>query len=223
MSSRRVVDLSHPLDERIPMFPGLPAPQVLEHLSREDSRSHYAGETTFVLHRYVFAGNSGTYLDAPFHRYAEGDDLAALALERAVDLPGMVVDLREPVAKGTRGFGTEALPDRDLSGHAVLFLTGWSARWGGADYLDPNPFITGDVAARLVEQGVALVGIDSWNIDDTHDGTRPAHSNLLRAGVPIVENLCRLEQLPSSGFRFFAAPQPIRGGSAVPVRAYAVV
>ncbi len=114
MWSRRVIDLSHPLDEHISMFPGLPAPQVLEQLSREDSRSHYAGDTTFVLHQYRLAGNSGTYLDAPFHRYADGDDLAALPLDRAVDLPGIVVDLREPVALGRRAFSPEVLPNKDL-------------------------------------------------------------------------------------------------------------
>ncbi len=223
MTSRRVVDLSHPLDERIPMFPGLPAPQIVEQLSREDSRSHYAGDTTFVIHHYAFAGNSGTYMDAPFHRYADGDDLATLALDRTVDLPAVVIDLRPRMSEGKRGYGSEVLPIDDLSGHAVLFLTGWSARWGAADYLDPNPFITAEAASLLRERGVALVGIDSWNVDDTHDGTRPSHSILLRAGIPVVENLCRLEQLPPSDLRFFAAPLPIRHGSAVPVRAFALV
>lgn len=221
--SRRIVDLSHPLDEKIPMFPGLPVPQVAEQLSREASRAHYSGDTTFLIHRYTLAGNSGTYMDAPFHRYASGLDLAAVPLERTVDLPGVVVDARERVAHGEHALGPETVPRIDLGGAAILYLTGWEDRWGRSDYLDGNPFLTGDVAALLVERGVALVGIDSWNVDDTQDGRRPVHSILLGAGIPIVENLCGLRQLCGHDFRFSAAALPIRGGSAVPVRAHAVV
>ncbi len=137
--------------------------------------------------------------------------------------PGVVVDVREWVTRGERALGPETLPEIDLGGAAILYLTGWDDRWGRSDYLHANPFLTGEVAALLVERGVALVGIDSWNVDDTRDGRRPVHSILLGAGIPIVENLCGLSQLPSNGFRFSAAALPIRGGSAVPVRAYAVV
>ena len=223
MSRRRVVDLSHPIDAAIPMFPGLPAPEIAEHLSREASRALYAGGTEFVIHRYTLIGNSGTYLDAPFHRYADGADLATLPLERMVDLPGMVLDCAEPVAAGQRAIDVADLEGLDLTGRALLIHTGWAARWGQERYLDLNPYVTAAAAEALVASGVVLVGIDTWNIDDVGDRTRPVHSALLRAGIPIVENLRGLERLPRSGFRFFAAPLPFRGGSAVPVRAYAVV
>ena len=223
MGIRRVVDLSHALDAYIPMFPGLPAPEITELLSREDSRSHYAGGATFVIHRYGFVGNSGTYLDAPFHRHAEGADLVALPLEATADLPGVVIDVRAAVERGERVFGVELLAGLELAGRAVLLCTGWDRRWGGSDYLAPNPFLTAEAARLLVERGAKLVAIDSWNIDDTGDGARPVHTILLRAGIPIVENLRGLDQLEGHSFRFTAVPLPIHGGSAVPVRAHAVL
>jgi arylformamidase len=223
MSKRRVVDLSHPLDGDIPMFPGLSAPDIREELSREGSRSHYAGGTTFVIHRYCFIGNSGTYLDSPFHRYADGADLATLPLESTADLPGVRIDVRSRVERGERAFSNELFAGLELAGCAVLICTGWDRRWSAPDYLGPNPYLTEAAARTLVEENVALAGIDSWNIDDTGDGERPVHTLLLGASIPIVENLRGLDQLPPSGFRFTVAPLPIRGGSAVPVRAHAII
>jgi kynurenine formamidase len=218
-----LIDLSHPLDAEIPMFPGLPAPEIAVLLSREESRSHYSGGTTFVIHRYTFAGNSGTYLDTPFHRHERGADTASLPLAATAELPGLVIDVRDRVAQGARGVGTELFAGLELAGAAVLIRTGWDRLWGTPEYLGPNPFLTEAAGQALVEGGVALVGIDSWNIDDTGDGTRPVHTSLLGAGIPIVENLRGLDQLPDSGFRFTAVPLSIRGGSAVPVRAFASV
>jgi kynurenine formamidase len=218
-----LIDLSHPLDAEIPMFPGLPAPEISLLLSREESRSHYAGDTTFVIHRYAFAGNSGTYLDTPFHRHATGADTASLPLAATANLPGLMVDVRARVEQGERGFGAELFEGLELAGAALLLCTGWDRLWGAPEYLGPNPFLTGEAGQALAERGVALVGIDSWNIDDTSDGTRPVHTCLLGAGIPIVENLRGLDQLPAGGFRFTAVPLPIRGGSAVPVRAFASV
>lgn len=220
---RHVVDLSHALNAAIPMFPGLPAPDIAEHLSRQASRQHYAGGTEFVIHRYTFIGNRGTYLDGPFHRFRDGADLAALPLTSTVDLPGTVLDVTAWVAAGERWVDVPDLAGLDLADRALLVRTGWDRRWGQPDYLAPNPYLTGAVAEKLVAAGAALIGIDAWNVDDTGDGTRPVHSILLRSGIPIVENLCHLDRLPASGFRFFAAPLPIRSGSAVPVRAFAIL
>lgn len=218
-----VVDLSHPLDAAIPMFPGLPAPEIVEHLSRESSRAYYTGGAEFLIHRYTLIGNSGTYLDAPFHRYPDGADLASLALARTVDLPGVVLDRAAQVAGRQLAIDAADLAGLELGGCALLIRTGWDARWGDPSYLGSNPHLTAAAAEALVAAGVALVGIDTWNIDDTGDRTRPAHSALLRAEIPVIENLRGLDQLPLRGFRFFAAPLPICGGSAVPVRAYALV
>jgi kynurenine formamidase len=223
MAHRTIVDLSPVLDERIPMFPGLPAPRLTEQLSREASRSHYAGDTTFLIHRYELIGNSGTYLDTPFHRYDDGKDTAVLRLERTTDLPGVVLDVAGRVAEGERAVDRADVEGLDVADRALLVRTGWDARWPMPAYLDRNPYLTDGAAAWLVAAGVALVGIDTWNVDDTTDGRRPVHSRLLRAEIPIVENLRGLGGLPATGFRFFAAPLPIRGGSAVPVRAYAIL
>ncbi|MCO5177167.1 MAG: cyclase family protein [Thermomicrobiales bacterium] len=222
-SSTHIVDLSHHLDTNIPMFPGLPAPESEEFVSREASRAHYAGDTTFLIQRFRLIGNSGTYMDTPFHRYADGDDLASLSLVHLVDLPGVVVDATTLVAAGRMHVDADDLADVPVEGRAVLIRTGWDAHWAGPDYLGANPHLTDAAGRLLVERGAVLVGIDSWNVDDTTDGHRPVHSRLLRAGIPIVENLCNINQLPTSGFRFHAAPLAIVGGSAMSVRAYAVV
>lgn len=223
MSARRIVDLSHPIDAEIPMFPGLPTPEITELLSREASAAHYAGDTTFVIHRYGLTGNSGTYLDTPFHRYAGGADLARLPLERLVALPGIMIDVSARIDSGDRVVPADAFADLPMAGCAVLIRSGWDRRWGQPGYLDLNPHLTAAAGQLLAERGVALVGIDSWNIDDTRDGRRPVHSTLLGAGIPIIENLRGLDRLPPAGFRFSAPPIPIRGGSAIPVRAYALI
>lgn len=221
-ATRSVVDLSHPLDARIPMFPGLPAPECEEYVSREASRAHYAGDTTFLIHRYRLIGNSGTYMDTPFHRYAAGADLAEVPLARVVDLPGLVLDAAAQVSAGRLLVDASDLDGLEVEGRAVLIRTGWDARWPAPEYLAANPHLTEAAARVLAARGAALVGIDSWNVDDPDDPYRPVHSILLRAGIPIVENLRGLGRLSAGGFRFHAAPLAISGGSAIPVRAYAI-
>jgi arylformamidase len=218
-----IVDLSHPIDERVPMFPGHPAPVLDEYLSRSRAAAQYAPGTSFVIHRYTFLGNTGTYLDAPFHRFPDGADLATLPLPRTVDLPGVVVDARAAVAAGQLGISPDALAGLDVAGHAVLMLTGWDRFWQTPEYLGGKPYITAACATALRDRGAALAGIDTWNIDDVADRARPAHTILLGAGIPIVENLRNLAALPAQRFRFFAPPLPFRGGSAIPVRAFAIV
>jgi kynurenine formamidase/ribosomal protein S18 acetylase RimI-like enzyme len=217
-ASRRV-DLSHAVRDGLVTYPGLPAPAVTEFLSREASRPHYDRGTTFQIGRIDMVANTGTYLDAPFHRYADGADLSGLDLERLADLEGVVVR----AAPGTRRIGPEAFRGRDLGGRAVLVHTGWDRRWNTADYFEGHPFLT-DASARLLEaSGAVLVGIDSLNIDDTRDGRRPVHSILLSAGIPVVEHLCGLGALPDDGFRFFAVPVKVEGLGSFPVRAFALV
>ncbi len=218
-----LVELSHPIEAGMRTYPGLPGPVVGEHLARTASRAHYAPGTEFSVGRIEMVGNTGTYLDAPFHRFADGADLAALALEALVELPGLLV--RAP-AEGQRAIDVEALAraldGRDPRGCAVLLHTGWARLWGQAAYLNDSrhPYLAREAAERLAAAGAALVGIDSLNIDDTADGERPAHTALLGAGIPIVEHLCGLDAL-LPGFRFSAAPAPVRGMGSFPVRAYA--
>ena len=217
MSGGRVVDLSHPIRDGEVTYPGLPAPVLRTHLSREDSRERYAEGTEFHIGAIDMVANTGTYVDAPFHRYPDGVDLAGLDPERLLGLPGVVVD------SGDRQIGPEALKDIEIGGRAVLFRTGWDVRFGGDDYLGEHPYITEETARLLVEGGALLVGIDSANIDDTSGGERPAHSVLLAAGIILVEHLAHLDQLGTDSFEFFAVPAPVVGMGTFPVRALARV
>jgi kynurenine formamidase len=208
-----LIDLSHPIEDGMRVYPGMPAPEVGALMEREASRERYEGKAEFHLGRYSFPGAVGTYLDSPFHRHRGGPDLADLPLDSLAALPGLLVDLGP-------GASPILTPD-DVAGRAVLLRTGWADRWGTDAYWDPGPFPGPSVLDLLVEGRAALVGIDTWNIDDVRDLSRPAHTRLLAAGIPIVENLASLERLPRSGFRFTAVPPRIVGGSNFPVRAFA--
>jgi kynurenine formamidase len=214
----RLVELSHVIHPGMVTYPGLPGPEVSAYLTREASKSRYAPGTTFEINRICLIGNTGTYVDAPVHRYAEGADLSGIPLDRLADLPGVVVPAAGPA------IGASAFDGVVVEGHAVLVHTGWDRHFGTGAYGGPDhPYLTAEAVEWLVRHEVALVGIDSVNIDNSRDGTRPAHSGLLAAGVPIVEHLTGLDRLPSNGFRFHAAPPPLAGMGSFPVRAYAVV
>ncbi|HEY8340773.1 MAG TPA: cyclase family protein [Egibacteraceae bacterium] len=219
-SGRRLVDLSHPIVAGMTTYPGLPGPEITPHLTREASRAHYAEGTEFAIDRISMVGNTGTYLDSPFHRYADGDDLAALPLEALADLPAVVVRV---TGSAERGIDVASLAPFEVRGAAVLLHTGWDAHWGTPAYGGPAPYLTGEAARWLVDEGAALVGIDSVNIDDTTGDERPAHSTLLAARIPIVEHLTGLEQVPVTGARFTAAPPRVASFGTFPVRAFAVV
>ncbi|MEW2461637.1 MULTISPECIES: cyclase family protein [Microbacterium] len=220
----RIVDLSHPIEAGMITYPGLPAPTIAPFLTRAASRERYAPGTEFAMDVITMIGNTGTYLDAPWHRYGDGDDLAALDLRTLVGLPAEVFHLRDAWSPERRGIRAATLADRDLRGSAVLLDTGWSRLFGTPDYAEGAPYLTEDGARFLVEAGVRLVGIDSLNIDDTESGgERPAHSILLAAGVHVVEHLTDLDAVPSRGARFTAAPPAIRGFGTFPVRAFATV
>ncbi len=213
----RFVDLSHTVHDGLVTYPGLPAPRIGEHLARAASRGHYAPGTEFSIAKIELVANTGTYVDAPFHRYEGGHDLAALPLETLADLPGLVVRAKE----GQRALGPELFAERELAGCAVLVCTGWSRHFGTQAYASGHPFLTGAAAELLSARGAVLVGIDSLNIDDTAGGERPVHSLLLARGVRIVEHLTNLQALPETGFRFSAVPVKVRGMGSFPVRAFA--
>ncbi|MCE4026170.1 cyclase family protein [Microbacterium sp. Au-Mic1] len=223
-SVRRIVDLSHSIHAGLVTYPGLPAPEITPFLTREDSRAKYAPGTEFAMDVITMIGNTGTYVDSPFHRYADGGDLSSLPLEKLVDLPAEVFHLADAWSPDRRGIGSATLADRDLHGAAVLLHTGWDRHFGTPAYGRGAPFLTEDGAQALVGAGVALVGIDSLNIDDTESGgERPAHSILLAAGIPVVEHLANLGSLPARGARFTAAPPAVAGFGTFPVRAHAII
>jgi arylformamidase len=210
-----LIDLSHVIQSGQTVYPGLPAPVVTDHLSHEASRERYGPGVTFQIGRIDMVANSGTAIDAPYHRFPGEPDIAALPLERIADLDGVVIDTS---AKATT---RAALESADVRGKAVLIRTRWSTQWGTSAYGPDHPYLTADAAEYLRDGGAVLVGIDSLNIDDTTDPARPVHTILLAAAIPIVENLANLGPLPHHGFRFSAVPMRIAGMGAFPVRAWA--
>jgi len=212
-----IIDLSHVIEEGMVTYPGLPGPHLCDFWTREGSAEHYDDGSSFQIGRIDMVANTGTYLDSPFHRYADGIDLADLPLPSLVDLPGIVV--RRPwLATDASHF--EGL---EVRGKAVLVHTGWDRHWRTDRYGVEHPFLTGEAADWLVANGVKLVGIDSNNIDDTRGKSRPVHTKLLAANIPICEHMTALGGLPDEGFRFSAVPPKVRGMGTFPVRAYAVL
>jgi arylformamidase len=212
------LDLSHTIEHGMVTYPELPGPIICDYLSRKDSRGRYAPGVEFQIGKIEMVANTGTYIDAPFHRYADGKDLSGLRLE---SLAGLDAVLIQGPTDRSRAVDWTAFRGRDLRGKAVLVRTGWDAHWGTPSYLVNNPFLTAAAAEYLVTQGVALVGIDSLNIDDIGDQARPVHSTLLGAEIPIVEHLCNLGPLPQREFRFSAVPPKVSGVGSWPVRAFA--
>ena len=214
----RLIDLSHPIEAGMTTYPGMPGPVITDYLSRADSRGRYDPGTEFNIGRIEMIANTGTYLDTPFHRFEAGFDLAGLPLEKVADLPGLCLE-----AVDTE-LDPEILNEADVAGRAVLFATGWDRHWRTEQYGDPShPFVSSELVKALVAGGAALVGIDSVNIDDTRGGSRPAHTGLLEAGIPVVEHLTGLDQLVDRAFRFYAVPPLIQGLASFPVRAFALV
>jgi kynurenine formamidase len=218
--ARHIVDLSHEIVDGMTTHPGIPPPSISTFLTHEASSARYAPGTTFEIGRIDLVANTGTYLDTPAHRFPGGQDLSGLALERIVDLDGVLVDCRGATE---RAIGPDAFRGIDVRGRAVLVATGWDERWGTPGYLSDNPFLTKSAANFLVDSGAVLVGIDSLNVDSLADRHRPAHTAILGADIPLVEHLTDLGALPPVGWRFFAVPPRIRGMATFPVRAFAII
>jgi len=214
----RFIDLSHTIESGMITYKGLPAPLICDHLSREQSRAIYAPGTEFQIGKIEMVSNTGTYLDTPFHRDADGFDLSGLSLESISDLPGVVVRVA-PSAE--RAIGRAHFGAIEVRGCAVLVHTGWCEHWRTDRYFEGHPHLTEEAAIHLRDAGAVLVGIDSLNIDCADTGERPVHTTLLRAGIPIVEHMTNLGALPSDGFRFTAVPPKVSGMGTFPVRAHA--
>ena len=211
-----LIDVSHTVEEGLITYKGLPAPLICDFLSREASKKHYDEGTSFHIGKIEMVANTGTYVDSPFHRFADGKDLSELDLESLANLEGLVF----AAETGRRAIGPDLFAGADLRGKAVLVQTGWDRHWKTDRYFEGHPFLTGPAAAFLQSGGAALVGIDSYNIDDTADGSRPVHTTLLGAEIPIVEHMCNLSALPRSGFTFYAVPVKVKGMGTFPVRAF---
>jgi len=217
--NKKLIDLSHEVEHGMITYKGLPAPLICDFLSRQDSRKHYSEGTEFNIGKIEMVANTGTYVDSPFHRFADGIDLSELPLESLADLEGILV----PVQAFGREISARAFKDLAVKGKAILVRTDWSRHWRTDQYFEGHPFLTRDAAEFLAGSGAAFVGIDTYNIDDITDGTRPAHTILLGNRIPICEHMCGLENLPDEGFRFHAAPVKVKAFGTFPVRAYAVL
>jgi arylformamidase len=217
--AKKLIDLSHEVENGMITYKGLPAPIICDFLSREESRSHYAEGTEFSIGKIEMVANTGTYVDSPFHRFADGIDLSELPLESLADLDGIVVHARE----FGRSISAKAFHGLRIQGKAILIHTDWSRHWLTDQYFEGHPFLTREAAEFLAEAGAVFVGIDTYNIDDTSDGTRPVHTILLGNRIPICEHMCGLENVPERGFRFHAAPVKVKAFGTFPVRAYAVL
>lgn len=218
--SESLVDVSHTVRDGLITYKGLPAPIICDYLSREDSRKHYAPGTEFNIGKIEMVANTGTYLDSPFHRFADGKDLSELPLASLADLDCLVFRFQ---SQTERAITAQLFKGHDLAGKAVLVHTGWSRHFATDQYFVGHPFLTEDAACHLRDAGAALVGIDSLNIDDTADGRRPVHTTLLGAEIPIVEHLTNLHHLPDRNFRFFAVPVKVEHFGTFPVRAFGLV
>ena len=213
----RLVDLSHVVDAGMTTYKGLPGPHICDYWTREQSAGFYDDGSSFQIGRIDMIANTGTYLDSPFHRYEEGADLSALGLEQLAALEGIVVRSDE------QAVDADAFKVLDVAGKAVLVHTGWDRHWRTETYYEDHPFLTEAAARLLAGRGARLAGIDSHNIDDTSGRSRPVHTILLGAGIPICEHMTNLGALPESGFRFTAAPPKVSGMGTFPVRAFAEV
>jgi kynurenine formamidase len=214
----RLLDLSHTVEHGMVTYKDLPAPIVCDYMSHAASRQLYAPGTEFHIGKIEMIANTGTYVDAPFHRFPQGLDIAELPLSSLAELDAVVI---RPDLRRGRGIEAAALRPVPVAGKAVLIDTGWSRHWATDRYFEGHPYLTEGAARMLRDEGAVLVGIDSLNIDSIDDGRRPVHTTLLGAEIPICEHLCQLDQLPASGFRFSAVPVKVRAFGTFPVRAYA--
>jgi len=218
-TEKKLIDLSHTIEDGLITYKGLPAPIICDFLSREQSKKIYTEGTTFHIGKIEMVANTGTYLDSPFHRYENGKDVSELELNAVADLEGILFH----ADKNTRAIGKELFLNHDLKNKAVLVHTGWDRHWKTDQYFEGHNFLTEEAAIYLKENGVKLVGIDSLNIDDTSTNSRPVHSTLLGADILIVEHMCNLDKIPAGSFRFFAVPVKVKGMGTFPVRAFAAV
>jgi len=214
----QLIDLSHSIEHGMVTYKGLPAPLICDYLSREDSKKNYAHGTEFQIGKIEMVTNTGTYLDCPFHRYADGKDLSQINLEKLAELDAVLID-----AENHQSIGKNFFEGKDISGKAVLVYTSWSKHWRTDSYFENHPFLTAEAAEYLVSQKVKLVGIDSYNIDDTRTNTRPVHTALLRSEILIVEHMTNLNSLKGKKFIFNAVPPKFVGVGTFPVRAFAKI
>jgi arylformamidase len=214
---KRHIDLSHVIESGMITYKGFPAPLICDYMSREESRGRYEPGTEFQIGKIEMIANTGTYIDSPFHRYENGDDIADLRLKDLVGIEALVF------RSSNTAIAPEVFDGIDFRGKAVLVNSGWDKHWRTDAYFENHPHLTREAALFLADGGASIVGIDSFNIDSIATGARPVHTILLGHGIPIIEHMCNLGELPDANFVLTAAPVAVRGMGSFPVRAYATI
>lgn len=214
------IDLSHTIYNGLETYRGLPATVICDFWTREESASKYENGETFQIAKIEMVSNTGTYIDFPFHRYAEGDDCAAVPIEKLTNIAGIKIIL--PYTQ-QRVIDATCFKGVNVQGKAVLLQTGWDKHWNTDAYHSGGPYLTPEAAEYLVSQKVKMVGIDAHNIDDVSKATRPVHSILLKENIYIIEHMTNMQALPQEGFLFHALPPKLKGVGSFPVRAYATL
>jgi len=218
--ARRLIDVSHTVEHGMVTYKGLPAPLICDYLSREESKQRYEAGTEFQIGKIEMVANTGTYIDSPFHRYANGTDLAGLPLTSLANLDCLVARI---APSKERVIDKLPFKPEEIRGKAVLVQTSWDRHWRTDQYFEAFPHLTGDLARWLADNGAVLVGIDSHNIDNTDTGERPVHTELLGREIPICEHMTGLSELPERGSKFFAVPVKVKGFGTFPVRAFGII
>lgn len=216
---RKLVELNHALEDRMRAYPNLPRPRIKAFLDHSASQPLYDGKAEFYIGKVEMVCNLGTYLDSPFHRHRDKADLSQVPLEDVAGIPGIAINA---AAAANRSITLDC-NESELKGNAALIRTGWDRRWGTDSYWEPGPYLSEESVDLLIRSKAKLVGVDFWNVDNTLDPTRPAHTKLLASNILIVENLRNLSALPRTGFRFYAVPPRIATGASFPVRAFAEI
>ncbi len=212
--SFEVVDLTHTISASMPCFPGSEPPEFLE-LSTVSRRG-------YAERRISLCSHTGTHMDAPAHLLEGGRLLDEYGVDHlvgtgiALDLTGLEeprIRLRElePLRSGIEG--------RDF----VLLCTGWSGRWGRADYFQGYPVLTPEAARWIAERGPKGVGVDMISVDPMDTDTFEIHRIFLEREIVIIENLTRLGALPGRSFLLCCLPLKIRNTDGAPARAVALV
>lgn len=214
----KLIDLSHTIFNNLVTYKGLPAPIICDYLSRDASQSYYEEGTTFQIGKIEMVGNTGTYIDCPFHRFENGKDLSEMNLGSFANIEAITINAIDSLA-----IGVDYFIDKNVSHKAVLIRTDWSKYWNTETYFENHPYLTKEAAQYLKDNNAKLVGIDSHNIDDTKTKSRPVHTLLLGAEILIVEHLCNLSELPENNFLFSAVPPKVKGMGTFPVRAFATI
>ncbi len=215
---RRIVDLSHTIDDDTPVYPGDPVVRIEPAMT--------IAVDGFDVRRVRMGSQTGTHIDAPRHFFADGTPVDELALLGLCG-PAVIVDVRgrrpgapirwrdlAPVAAGLR------------PGVMLVLHTGWSAHWGTAAYHD-HPFLDADAADGVIRRGVRTIGIDAPSLDETTAGAEhpsgfAAHRAVLGAGGVIAENLTNLAAIDFPDPVISLLPMPLRGADGAPVRAVAM-